>query len=143
MANVYNTGIQALCNGTIDWVSGTNMAMALVTSGYSFTAEDDVFADLTNEITNSGYTTPGQTIDNEATVLDDANDEVQLDCDNETWTSLAAGDLPDAAIIYLGTGTASTAQLLCYCSLTTPPAPNGGDYQIVINSEGVMEVSNV
>lgn len=59
--------------------------------------DKDHFADLvagtTNEVTNSGYTRKTLTdADIVAFAPDDANDRVDLDIPDQTWTGVAAGD---------------------------------------------------
>jgi hypothetical protein len=59
--------------------------------------DKDTFADVvsgtTNEVTNSGYAKKVlTTADLVAFAPDDANDRVDLDIPDQTWTSVAAGD---------------------------------------------------
>lgn len=63
------------------------------------------------------------------------------DGDDTTFATLAAGDQPAAAITFVDTGNAATDILISYNSLTTPPAPNGGDYKIVWAAAGVFNLT--
>jgi hypothetical protein len=147
MANLFNTGVQTTVDGTNAWDSGTDLRAMLVTSSYTYSAEDD-YVDMggstgpvAGEVTNSGYSR--QTLASVTTILDDANDEVQCDCANVTFGNMAAGDQPYAMVVYVYNVADTSAQVISYNALTSPPAPNGGSFQVTIDSEGVFEVKNV
>lgn len=140
MANMYNRGKVKLGDGTIDWDT-TAVKVMLVTSTYVFNADHNTRSQVTNEITNGGYTSGGSALAGRAVSQDDTNDRAVYDATDLTFASLAAGDQPSAAIAYQDTGNATTDNLICYNSLTTPPAPNGGDYKIVWNAAGVFNLT--
>jgi len=54
---------------------------------------------------------------------------------------LAANDQPFAAVVFVDTGNAATDILISYNTLTSPPAPNGGDYKIQWASAGVFNLT--
>lgn len=74
--------------------------MVLATSGIESDAtlkDKDSFADVvsgtTNEVTNSGYAR--KVLDQSSGIVityDDTNDRVDVDCPDQTWTTVAAGD---------------------------------------------------
>jgi hypothetical protein len=140
MANMYSTGLQQLVNGDIAWDTSSFKCM-LVTSTYTYDADHDDRADVTNEITNTGYTAGGNAITTVAATVDDANNQIEADANDVTFTSLAAGDQPYAAIVYLTTGVAANDILIAYCTLTTPPAPDGNNYTIQWGAEGVFKIA--
>ena len=81
--------------------AGCELVVAvLATSGIESDAvliDKDTFADVvsgaTNEVTNSGYAKKVLTgADLAAYAPDDANDRVDIDIPDQTWTSVAAGD---------------------------------------------------
>lgn len=139
MAYMYNSGIEALGDGTIQWGT-TAMKVAMVTSTYSFAKTDDTYSgDIDNEITSTGYTAGGMALAGESTLVDDGNNEVQFDATNTTWAQIDNdGGQPYAAVVYESSG----GQLLCYNLFTTPPTPNGGSWTIVWSTEGVFEITN-
>lgn len=143
MANMYNKGL-AYLQGAGDWsAGGSTYKMALVTSAYTFNADHNFFSDVNaNEITNGGYTAGGNAITTRAITENDTNDRAEATSDNVTFSALAAGDQPDQAIIYRDSGVASTSELICRCALTTPPAPNGGDYTINQPAAGWFNFAN-
>lgn len=140
MANMYQTGLQALATGGIVWGT-TSMKVMLVTSSYTYDADHDDRADVTGEITNGGYSAGGNALAGESSALDDANNEAEFDATDTVFSSLAAGDQPYAAIVYKSTGVAANDILLAYCTLTTPPAPNGANYTVQWGSEGVFKLA--
>ncbi len=139
MANMYNKGL-ANIGSVWDWDADSFKVM-LVTSTYVFSADHNFRVDITNEITNGGYTVGGNALAGESVTEDDTGDQALYDATDTVFTSLAAGDLPDAAIVYRNVGTPATDDLIAYCSLTTPPAPDGNNYTIVWNADGVFKLT--
>ena len=140
MANAaYNTGYKLAFDGTNVWGAADYRAMMLDSTGtaaYDAT-HDDVADVVANEISQAARATLG----NEAIVQDDTNDQIECDCDDIVFSSLAAGDTPDCVVIYLHTGVEANDILLCMAELTTPPAPNGGDYTLNVHADGIMKSS--
>lgn len=140
MSNMYNRGLLNL--GTIwDWDAGSFKVM-LVTSTYTYNADHNFRSQITNEITNTGYTAGGNALVGASAAQDDAGDQAKYDADDTVFTSLAAGDQPSAAIVYRNVGTPGTDDLIAYCSLTAPPAPDGNNYTIVWSADGVFKIAN-
>jgi hypothetical protein len=82
----------ALCKQITDMgatdLTGTTLKAALVTSSYTFnqdTHED--WADITNEISGTGYTAGGETITFTGTPLTFSGGITTFDCDNIEWAS--------------------------------------------------------
>jgi hypothetical protein len=140
MANVYNRGKYGIGEEWI-WSSGSFKLM-LVTSSYTYSQTHNVRSDITNEITNTGYTAGGNAIASMVTTEDDTNHQSEYTSANVTFTSLAAGDQPYAAIIYENVGTAATDLLIAYCALTTPPAPDGNNYTINCPTDGWFTITD-
>lgn len=140
MANVYNKG-KANVGSVWDW-DADNFKVMLVTSTYTYSAAHNFRADVTNEITNGGYTAGGVALAGETVIEDDTSHQGEYDATDTVFPSLAAGDLPAAAIVYRDTGNSSTDDLVCYCTLTTPPAPDGTDYTIAWHADGVFKLVN-
>jgi len=145
MPNTYNDGLRRLADGTIQWGVSDMRAMC-VTNGYTYDADHEFLDEggandpVDEEITNVNYARV--TLANEIVIVDNGNNEVQLDADPWTWTNLAAGDQPFAIIVYLFNALDTAAPMLSYNALTAPPAPNGGDYTINPDAEGLVELSN-
>jgi len=143
---MYNTGIQDLLDGTIIWTGGskTTQYARLLTASYSIDVDHDYLDHTSGGTMSQGAGNTSQSLADNTPVatLDTANDEVQADCGDETYAALAAGDTPSQIAVYKYNAADASAELLCNCLLTTPPAPNGGDYTIVWDAEGVFEISN-
>jgi hypothetical protein len=140
MANWYNQGLSDIADGSKPWATASDIRVLACTSSYTFDNDHDTVSQITNEITNTNYARTALT--GETVIIDDANNEVQLDANNVTYTALAAGNTPSQMISYTEAGTDATRRLMTRNALTSPPAPNGGDYTIVWDSEGLGEFSN-
>lgn len=138
MAGLYSTGLEDVIDGTTDWTATPDRRVLLVTTSYTFDADHDDVADITNEISQAQR----ESLAGETTVVDDANNRVECDATDTTFTTLAAGDTPGRAIVYLYNAVDANAILTCCCDLTAPPAPNGGDYIIQWDAEGVWYATN-
>ncbi len=124
--------------------------LALVTSDSDATLKDvdDVTALLalgaTAEATNTNYARKVLT-DAELVAFapDDANDRVDLDIPDQTWTAVAAGDdWTDIAIAYDSDTTAGTdANIVPLTLHDFVVSPNGGDITAQVSADGFLRVS--
>ena len=64
-----------------------------------------------------------------------------LDGDNVTWASVT-GDVSEAVVVYLDTGTAGTSPLICYQDSGTglPVTPNGNNIIGSWNASGICAI---
>lgn len=127
-------------SGNVDWAGGTDVEVLLVTATYTYNPDHNFVSDITNEITNGGYVR--QNLTGRTKTENDASDRVEFDASDTTFPTLAAGDQPAAAIVFRNTGVDATSELICFNTLTAPPAPNGGDYTIVWAATGVCRLDN-
>lgn len=142
MANMFIKGIAYLM-GAGNWADGgTTIKMALVTSAYTYSDAHNFFDDITNEITNGGYSAGGVAMTTRVVNEDDGASRGAAESDDVLFASLAAGDQPFAAVIYRDTGTPATSELVAFCALTAPPAPNGGNYTINQPAVGWFNFAN-
>lgn len=135
---LYSSAVAQLSDpaGT-DWSADT-IKIALVTSSYTFSAAHDFFNDITNELSGTGYTAGGATLASKTEVA--SGGTRTYDAADPVWTGLAAAaGTPAAAIVYRDTGSAATSPLLCYLRLPGT-APDGGDYTVVLPSDGIIVV---
>lgn len=133
MASRYtNNGLELFANGEIDWVDD-DIRCLLTTSSFSPNQDTlDFVDDVTNELSGGNYVRKSLTT---TTVQDDANDRAELGATNVTWTALgAAAGTPARAIIFKFVSTDADSPVLGWVDLTTPPAPNGGDYTVKWNN---------
>jgi hypothetical protein len=95
----------------------------------------DVVSGTTNEVTNSGYARKVLTdADIVAFAPDDANDRVDLDFPDQTWTGVAAGDnWSDLVVGYDSDTTGGTDSNIVPCTLHDfSVTPDGSDITAAI-----------
>lgn len=78
---------ELLANALVD-LDGVTLKLALVDSGYTFDATDQVWADMSGDevASGDGYTTGGETVANPS--LSRSGTTTTLDGDDVTWTAL-------------------------------------------------------
>ncbi len=142
MAFVYNRGKTNI--GTVwDWDdAGTTFKILLVTSTYVYDADHNVRSDITNEITNTGYTSGGDALVGRTVNQNDATNEAEYDAPDHTFTSINAGDQPASAIVYRDTGSAATDDLVCFLSLSPAAVPAGSPYRILFDAVGLFKLTD-
>ena len=126
-------------DGSIDLDTDT-IKVALVTSSYTpnqDTHED--FADVTNEVTGTGYTAGGAALANKAVTKDTTDNEGVFDADDVTWSSSMI--TARGAIVYKDSGTASTSWLVCYLDFGSDQSRSAGNFPIQWNAEGILNLT--
>jgi len=102
-----------------------------------------VVAGTTNEVTNAGYAKKvlGD-VDIVAFAPDDANDRVDLDIPDQTWTGVAAGDgWNDIVICYDPVGTQTAADMIPLTLHDFVVVPDGSDITAQIAAAGFFRAS--
>ena len=124
---VYNHAVHQALTGGLDFDTDT-FYMMLVTSSY--TADKDGHedrADVTNEVTGTGYTAAGKAVT--VTVTDDnANNRVDIDFADVSWASstiTAAG-----AVVYKSTGTAANDTLVAFLDFGGDVSSTSGTFTV-------------
>jgi hypothetical protein len=133
---IYNSFKKNIANGSIDLDTDT-IKVALVTSSYTpdqDTHED--MADVTNEVSSSGYTTGGETLANKTITQDNTNNRAVFDADDVTWTSTSM--TARGAVIYKSTGTAATDLLIAYKDFGSDKTSSNGDFTITWDADGIL-----
>tara|TARA_R100001086_G_C11848145_1_gene260670 strand:+ start:12209 stop:12625 length:417 start_codon:yes stop_codon:yes gene_type:complete len=136
---LYNSAKQKLMDGSIDLDTDT-IKVALCTSTYSpdiDTHED--FADITNEVSGTGYTAGGETLANKSVTKDTTDDEGVFDADDVTW--LIATITARYAIVYKDTGVSTTSWLICYIDFGSDQSSSASDFTIQWNAEGIVNIT--
>lgn len=129
---VYNGGIRSALTGGIDFDTDTFKIM-LVTSSY--TPNEDTHldrADVTNEVTGTGYTSGGGTTTVTVDAVDATNDRVDINFGDVSFsnaTITAAG-----GVIYKSTGTASTDLLVAYLDFGGDVSSSNGTFTVSVTS---------
>jgi hypothetical protein len=152
MANqVFNIALGRIAElyNRVDTNDPTNSAIIVVvlaTSGIESDATlkdkdtlSDVVSGTTNEVTNTNYARKTLTdADLTAFAPDDANDRVDLDIPDQSWTGVAAGDgWNDVAICYDGDTTAGTdANIVPMTLHDFVVTPDGSDITMQVAAAG-------
>ena len=136
---IYNSFKKNIMNGGIDLDTDTIKVM-LVTSSYTpnqDTHEDR--ADVTNEVSGTGYTTGGAEITSKTVTADTTDDEGVFDGADVTWST--ATITARGAVIYLSTGVAANDLLICYLDFGSDQSSSAADFTIAWNAEGIVNLS--
>ena len=135
---------------TNDPAASELVIMVVATAGIESDAalkDKDTFADVvvgtTNEVTNAGY---AKKVLSDADVVafapDDANDRVDLDVPDQTWTSVAAGDgWNDIFSGYDPVGSQTMADIIPMTQHDFVLTPDGSDVTAQIAAAGFYRAS--
>lgn len=126
-------------NGSIDLDTDT-IKVALVTSSY--TPDQDAhedFADVTNEVTGTGYTAGGATLANKTVTADNTDNEGVFDADDVTWSSSTI--TARGAVVYKSTGTPANDLLVAYFDFGSDKTSTSGDFTIQWGAEGILNLT--
>lgn len=135
---VYNAAKANLLNGGIDLDTDT-IKVALVTSSYTpdiDTHED--FADVTNEVSGTGYTAGGATLGTVTVTKNTTDDRGVFDAADVTWSSSTI--TARGAVIYKSTGVAGTSLLLCYVDFGSDKTSSNGNFTIQWSADGIFYI---
>lgn len=133
---IYNSFKQKIADGSID-LDTDDIQVGLVTSSY--TPDQDAhedWADITNEVSGTGYTAGGADLANEAVTKDNTDNEGVFDADDVTWSSSTI--TARGAVVYMNSGTPATSWLICYLDFGSDQSSNNGDFTIQWNAEGIV-----
>jgi hypothetical protein len=136
---IYNSFKAYIMDGSIDLDTDTIDVM-LVTSSYTpdqDTHEDK--ADVTNEVTGTGYTADGAALASKAVTIDDTDNEGVFDAADVTWSSSTI--TARGAVLYKDTGSDATSLLICYLDFGSDQSSSAGDFTISWNSEGILNLN--
>jgi hypothetical protein len=102
----------------------------------------DVVSGTTNEVTNSGYAKKVLTDIDVVFVVDQANDRVDLDIADQTWTAVAAGDgWNDLVIGYDPVGSQTMGDIIPMTLHDFVLTPDGSDVTAQLSSAGYFRAS--
>lgn len=136
---IFNAFKANIMNGGIDLDTDT-IKVALVTSTFApnIDTEED-FADVTNEVSGTGYTAGGAALANKTVSIDDTDDEGVFDADDVTWSSSTI--TARGAVVYKDTGTPATSLLICYLDFGSDKSSSSGNFTIQWGSEGILNLN--
>lgn len=129
---VYNSALDDLAKGAIDFDTDTFKIM-LVTSSYTPNKDTDTKrSDVTNEVSGTGYTSGGDTTAVTVT-KDTANDRLDIDFGNVSWSS--ATITARGGVIYKSRGgLASADELVAYLDFTSDVTSTNGTFTVDVTS---------
>jgi len=121
-------------DGTFDMDADT-FKCALLTSDYTIDATDAVFADLSSEVSGTGYTSGGATLTN--VTWTNSGTTAVLDADDPSWTT--ATITARYAVIYKsGTANSLTNPLVCLLDFGADKGVTGGTFTVNFNAAGIL-----
>ena len=133
---LYNSAKLRILQGDLDFAND-QFKVALVTAGYAPDKDaHEFFADITNEVSGTGYTAGGKVLENISLTQDDQDDRAILDADNLAWS--VASFTARAAVIYKNTGSAATSPLLAYIDFEEDLEAAGEDFLLQWHEDGIL-----
>lgn len=136
---IYNAFKKNIANGGIDLDTDT-IKVALVTSSYTpnqDTHED--MADVTNEVSGTGYSAGGATLANKTVTQDNTGNKMVFDADDVQWTTSTI--TARGAVIYKSTGTAANDLLIAYIDFGADKVSTAGTFTITWDSAGILTLA--
>lgn len=134
-SGVYNSFKSKLMTGSYNLGSaGNTIKIALMDNAHAFTAEDDVWSDVSaNEISGTGYTAGGATLANQAVSIDDADDKGVWDADDVVWNGATFTSFH--AVMY---NSSVTNDLVLSIDFGGVQVVSGGEFIIQWDAEGIL-----
>lgn len=137
---LFNSAKLRILQGAID-LEADEIKVALVTAAYAANADGDEFlADISNEVSGTGYTPGGKVLQNKTLARDDANDLVVFDADAISWT--VASFTARAAVLYKNTGNPANSPLLAYIDFEEDLEAAGEDFILEWHQEGILTLGD-
>lgn len=134
---VYNRCKADLAQGELDLDTlGDTLNVQLHTSTYTPNADHNTTADLTNEVSGTGYTAGGATLANQAITQDDTNDRAYLDADDVTWSSSTI-----TARYAVVVDVTNSNSLVCLIDFATDQSSSSGNFVLSWSSDGIMRLA--
>jgi len=134
---VYTSFKRRIGDGTFDMDADT-FKCALLTASHTPNAANAVFADLTGEVTGTGYTAGGATLT--GVTWSSAGSTAVLDAEDPSWTT--ASLTARYAVIYKsGTANGLTNPLVCLLDFGSDKGVTGGTFTVNFNDAGIVILS--
>ena len=142
MANLgvywYGRGVEAVQDGTVDWLTGTVKVALLATEYVPDQNNHSLFSDVSsNEVSGSGYTAGGVELTTKTQTYDPATGRVILDADDVSWdpSTIAA----QYAVIYEEV----TGRLIGYGDASVEQTSDGAAFNIGWHPDGILRTTAV
>lgn len=139
VGHFYGLTIEKIFSGAIDFSTDT-FYCSLHTATYAYDQDaDEFFADVTDEITGTGYTAGGVVVSGLTMTYNAGDKAFYLDIDDPLWTGLTATGIK-YGVIRKDTGDSATDPLIAILVLATADDVTAADYSLVIPTEGLFAV---
>lgn len=140
-AYVYGNFMKNVLSGkAVDWINHPIKVM-LCSSAYA--PDQDAHqtkADVTGEVTGTGYTAGGAALTNKTITYDAATNTVILDADDVVWPN--ATITARYAVIYDDNGATDADKLLIgYVDFGLDAASSNGDFKIIWDAGGIVRIT--
>ncbi len=137
---IYNSAKMLILLGQLD-LAGAALKVALVTSAYLPDIDaHDFFADVSGEVTGSGYTAGGKLLQNKALNIDVDNDQVVFTADSLSWT--VATFTTRGAVIYKNAGSPAASPLIAYIDFEEDLEAAGEDFVLQWHEDGLLTLAD-
>lgn len=134
-ARAYGKFVQHLAKADID-VDSLALGAMLVTSSYTPNYDTHEFrADVTNEVTGTGYSAGGIALTGEAATLDTTNDWLKIDANDADFGTLTVTGIA-GLVIYVVTGSSATDNLVSFHSFSSQ-SPSGVNFTYAFHANGI------
>lgn len=142
---ILNEFKRANAAGEID-LNADDIRARLVMANTTCDTENDGIVNIADYTTvdkcdSAGYA--DEEMDNEAVNKDDVNDRSEFDADDSTWLALAActRKLPGYLLYKWVDGTDANDLAIAYIEFDEEETPNGNDFVIQHNAEGILQLT--
>lgn len=117
----------------LDDTTADRFKVMLVTSSYTPDfGTHDFKADVTNEVTGTGYSAGGESLS--SVTLTQSGGTITFDADNVTWTSSTI--TARGAVVY--DNTLTDQPLICYIDFGADKSSSSGDFVLSFNASGIF-----
>lgn len=141
---VYNNFKEQVMEAVFNLLEGQDdVRVALYDNTFTEDQDNDVdMADLTGELSGTGYAHPGGALANQTVTQDDTDNEGVFDADDLTFTALDAGTI-DTLVYLVNAGSPPINLLIGSVDSATglPLTSNGGDVTIAFAAEGILNIT--
>ena len=136
-SGLYGLTLEKMLIDTLGWsleIETSEVALVTDTHTPDFNA-DDFFADLDNEVSGTGYTSPGK--DLTTTEVTVATGTLTFDAADLSWTSSTLSSA-EGAIGHQGTGTGASDELTFCSDFGSPVSTSSGTLTVQWNASGIF-----
>lgn len=134
-ATAYGNFLLHQAKADIDWDTVSLKAMLCDSSYVPDFDADEFRADITGEVTGTGYTAGGVALTTVAISLDTTNNWLKFDADDANFGTLTVSGITQL-VIYVDTGSAAT-DILISCHTFSTQSPSGQPFTYAFHANGM------